>query len=80
MPDFTRIIHLAYQRILGRPADLDGLDNYNRLMNRSLTEADMRESLLRSAEYAEQNPGAGPSAKAKKTTQVRRRKKARRRR
>ena len=79
MPDFTRVIHLAYQRILGRPADLDGLDNYNRLMNRGLTEADMRESLLRSAEYAEKNPGAAPSVKARKSLKAGKRKKKARR-
>jgi hypothetical protein len=80
MPDFTRIIHLAYQRILGRPADLDGLDNYNRLMNRGMTEADMRESLLRSAEYAEKNPGAASAARARRSGAAGKRKKARRRR
>jgi hypothetical protein len=79
MPDFARIIHLAYQRILGRPADLDGLDNYNRLMNRGLSEADMRESLLRSAEYAEKNPGAAPAATARKSTEAGKRKKKARR-
>jgi hypothetical protein len=71
MPDFTRIIHLAYQRILGRSADLGGLENYNGLMNRGLSEAAMRESLLRSAEYAEKNPdpgvGARTSAPGRKT-------------
>ncbi len=56
MPDFSRIINLAYQRILGRPADPSGLDNYNRLMNSGLPEADMREALLRSGEYADKNP------------------------
>ncbi len=56
MPDFTRVINLAYQRILGRPADPSGLDNYNRSMNAGLSEADMREALLRSAEYADKNP------------------------
>ena len=56
MPDFSRVINLAYQRILGRLADPSGLDNYNRLMNAGLSEADMRESLLRSGEYADNNP------------------------
>lgn len=56
MPDFTRVINLAYQRILGRPADPGGLDAYNRSMNGGLTEAEMRESLLRSAEYASKHP------------------------
>ena len=56
MPDFSRVINLAYLRILGRLADPSGLDNYNRLMNAGLFEADMRESLLRSGEYADNNP------------------------
>ena len=56
MPDFSRVINLAYLRILGRLADPSGLDNYNRLMNAGLSEADMRESLLRSGEYADNNP------------------------
>jgi len=63
MPNFGRIISLAYMRILERPPDPGGLDNYNRLMNDGLTEAMMRESLLRSAEYASRNPDlAGVSA------------------
>jgi hypothetical protein len=56
VPDFSRVINLAYQRILGRPADPSGLDSYNRLMNAGLSEADMREALLRSGEYADNNP------------------------
>jgi len=63
MPNFGRIISLAYMRILERPPDPGGLDSYNRLMNDGLTEAMMRESLLRSAEYASKNPDlAGASA------------------
>jgi hypothetical protein len=64
MPDFTRVIDLAYQRILGRPADPGGLQAYNRAMNSGLTEAQMRESLLRSPEYADKNPGTGPLSAA----------------
>ena len=61
MPDFSKIITMAYLRILGRLPDPGGLDNFNRLMNSSgLTEAMMRESLLRSQEYAQKNPG-GPT-------------------
>jgi hypothetical protein len=56
LPDFSRVIDLAYHRILGRPADPSGLENYNRLMNAGLTEAEMREALLRSGEYADKNP------------------------
>ena len=56
MPDFSRIITMAYMRILGRPPDPGGLENYDRLMNQGMSEAMMRESLLRSAEYADKNP------------------------
>lgn len=43
-------------RILGRPADPGGIENYNRLMNSGFSESQMRESLLRSQEYADKNP------------------------
>jgi len=56
MPNFANVITLAYLRILGRPPDPGGLDNFNRLMNAGLTEAMMREALLRSPEYAQNNP------------------------
>jgi hypothetical protein len=77
VPDFSRVIDLAYHRILGRPADPSGLENYNRLMNAGLTEAEMREALLRSGEYAGKNPerlaarravGRSTKKKTKKTT------------
>jgi hypothetical protein len=61
MPDFSRIISIAYMRILGRPPDPGGLENYDRAMNAGLTEAQMRESLLRSQEYANKNPDKTPS-------------------
>jgi hypothetical protein len=70
MPDFSRIISMAYVRILERPPDPGGLENYNRLMNEGLSEAMMREALLRSAEYAQKNPGptaAATSARASAT-------------
>jgi hypothetical protein len=56
MPNFGRIISLAYVRILERAPDPGGLESYNRLMNDGLSEAMMRESLLRSPEYAAKNP------------------------
>lgn len=61
MPDFGRVITLAYTRILGRPPDPGGLENYNRLMNMGMTEAQMRESLIRSPEYASKNPDVSAS-------------------
>jgi hypothetical protein len=80
VPDFSRVIDLAYHRILGRPADPAGLENYNRLMNAGLTEAEMREALLRSGEYSDKNPdrpvarstaGRRTKKRAKKTAGVR---------
>jgi hypothetical protein len=87
MPDFSRIISLAYLRILDRPPDAGGLATYNQAMNAGLTEALMRESLLRSPEYAEKNPGgpapraaaAARGASASATSASRRRQPARRR-
>jgi hypothetical protein len=59
MPDFTPIINEAYQEILERPADPGGLAQYNQSMNQGLSEAMLRENLLRSAEYAAKNPDGG---------------------
>ena len=56
MPDFSPVITQAYMRILGRPPDAGGLESYNQAMNSGLTEAEMRESLLRSNEYAVKHP------------------------
>jgi len=50
------VITQAYVRILGRPPDAGGLESYNQAMNSGLTEEQMRESLLRSNEYAIKNP------------------------
>ena len=67
MPDFSRIIRLAYERILDREPDPGGLASYNTQMNAGMTEAGMREALLRSAEYATKNPTrlAGAAARAR---------------
>ncbi len=64
MPNFTNVISLAYLRILGRPPDPGGLDNFNRAMNSGMTEAMMREALLRSPEYAQNNPDSTIAARA----------------
>jgi hypothetical protein len=56
MPDFSRIIRMAYLRILDREPDPGGLASYNGQMNGGMSEAAMRETLLRSAEYATKNP------------------------
>lgn len=59
MPDFTRIVQEAYEEILERPADPGGLAHYNERMNQGLSEAMLREVLLRSEEYAAKNTGGG---------------------
>ena len=56
MPDFSRIIRMAYLRILDREPDPGGLASYNGQMNGGMSEAAMRETLLRSSEYATKNP------------------------
>jgi len=83
VPNFSRVISLAYMRILERLPDPGGLENYNRLMNEGLSEALMRESLLRSPEYAAKNPDLVRAArrrgsKARKTATARRKNAARR--
>ena len=65
MPDFSRIISMAYLRILGRLPDPAGLNSYNQAMNSGFSEAMMREALLRSSEYARKNPGLSPAAAAR---------------
>lgn len=60
MPDFSPIIRIAYLEILQREADPGGLDFYNGRMNEGLSEADLREILLRSEEYARKNQGFRP--------------------
>lgn len=65
MPDFTRIINMAYMRILDRAADPGGLENYNRLLNEGMSESQMRETLIRSDEYASKNPDTAPPLSAR---------------
>lgn len=72
MPDFTRVINLAYERILGRPADSSGLQGYNQAMNLGLTEAQMRESLMRSEEYANKNPSLSTARASNKSIKKKR--------
>jgi hypothetical protein len=61
MPNFAPVILDAYEEILVRQADAGGLAHYNRLMNQGMSEAEMREELLRSPEYAVKNPDPGIS-------------------
>lgn len=60
MPDFSRVIRDAYLEILGRNPDAGGLRSYNQAMNAGLSEASLRESLLRSEEYRSRHEGFRP--------------------
>ena len=62
MPNFTRIVSDAYEEILERAPDPGGLAHFNDRMNQGLSEADLREALLRSDEYAQKNPPPGSMA------------------
>lgn len=53
--DYTRIIDLAYRQVLGRPPDMNGLRGYNRQMRLGLTEAVLREDMIRSVEFRNKN-------------------------
>jgi hypothetical protein len=59
MPHFARVIRDAYLEILEREADRGGLTSYNGQMNGGMSEAAMREALLRSTEFASRNPDPG---------------------
>jgi hypothetical protein len=61
MPDFTPIVTDAYREILGRDPDPGGLAHFNGEMNRGRSEADVREAMLRSEEYALKHPDPGPA-------------------
>jgi hypothetical protein len=67
MPNFRHVVTLAYNRILQREPDPGGLESFNRSMNEGLTEAQLHEALLRSAEYAQRfpEPSAASRSKAK---------------
>ncbi len=60
MPNFAPNIVEAYLEILDRLPDQGGLASFNGRMNQGLSEAAMREALLRSAEYAQKNPSPPP--------------------
>lgn len=53
--DYSRVIGLAYRQILGRAPDTVGLRNYNQRMRGGLTEASLREILIRSVEFKHKN-------------------------
>ena len=58
MPSFAKLIRDAYEEVLAREPDAGGLADLNRSMNQGLSEADMRESLLRSREFSLRFPDA----------------------
>ncbi len=62
MPNFGRVISLAYMRLLKRAPDPGGLASFNDAMNQGMSEAMMREALIRSPEYAQKNPDLAPAA------------------
>jgi polysaccharide biosynthesis protein PslG len=59
MPDFGAIIREAYLEILEREPDPGGLAHYGPQLEAGLSEAELRELLLRSAEYRARNPDRG---------------------
>lgn len=60
-PSFTKVITQAYRELLDRDPDPTGLAVYQQAMTNGLTEAALRESLIRSVEYLNKNPGPTPS-------------------
>jgi hypothetical protein len=58
MPSFVRVIREAYAEVLAREPDPGGLADYDRSMNQGLSEAGLRELLLRSREFALRFPDA----------------------
>ncbi|HSD28248.1 MAG TPA: DUF4214 domain-containing protein [Vicinamibacteria bacterium] len=63
MPSFAKVVREAYRDILAREPDPGGLASFNDAMNQGMTEALMREALIRSPEYAEKNPDVAPAAR-----------------
>jgi hypothetical protein len=58
MPSFAKVIREAYREVLAREPDPGGLAAYDRSMNQGLSEADLRETLLRSREFSLRFPDA----------------------
>ena len=58
MPSFATVIREAYAEVLARAPDPSGLADYDRAMNQGLSEAGLREVLLRSREFALRFPDA----------------------
>lgn len=60
MPDFAPVIADAYAEILGREPDSGGRAFYDARMNDGMSEASLREALLRSEEYRDRHDGFRP--------------------
>src|SRR3990172_1495842 len=58
--NFGHVVTLAYREILLREPDADGLLHHNARMQAGLTEAQLREGMLRSPELAARVPDQGP--------------------
>jgi len=58
MTSFAKVIRAAYADVLAREPDPGGLAAYDRSMNQGLSEADLRELLLRSREFSLRFPDA----------------------
>lgn len=56
MANFRHVIDDAYQEILRRPVEPEEVASANARLNNGMTEAQLRESLLRSAEYQQRFP------------------------
>jgi hypothetical protein len=59
MPTFRRIVQQGYTEILDRDADPGGLQAWDNALQGGMTEAAFREALIRSEEFANNNPGGG---------------------
>jgi hypothetical protein len=70
MPNFRHVVRDAYVDILRRAPDPGGLEGYNTAMNQGLTLEQLRESLIRSAEYASRFPEGPPAPSADMSLRV----------
>lgn len=59
--DHTHVVTQAYREILLRDPDPGGLAHFNAQLSAGMTEAALRETLMRSAEYAQRFPGPVPT-------------------
>jgi len=60
MANFSHVIALAYRSILLREPDPSGLAHFQAQLASGMSEAQMREGLMRSPEYSQRFPSGGP--------------------